>query len=136
MHRTSKGIYMKFRALKNGKGSIANVTYENVYIDRPSSWPIWIGPAQQGIKEATGPYNPCHGDPCSLCWPVKTLMTHSENIDDSIHFVFFVNSRTLMGCTGPRNGSGRTAYHHQCPLDELASVYADVFGNSVLMVLC
>ena len=25
-----------------------------------------------------------------------------------------------------RNGSGRTAYHHQCPLDVLDTIYADV----------
>jgi hypothetical protein len=26
-------------------------------------------PPVQDIKEGSGPYNPCHGDPCSLCWP-------------------------------------------------------------------
>jgi hypothetical protein len=26
---------------------------------------------QAGIKEGTGPYDPCKGDPCSLCWPKK-----------------------------------------------------------------
>eukprot|EP00729_Bicosta_minor_P008800 gene8800-34626_t len=53
MHHTSKGVYIKFRALK-GPGSITDVTYENVYIDKPDSWPIWIGPAQQDIKEGAG----------------------------------------------------------------------------------
>ena len=41
MHHTSKGIYIKFRALKeNRTGSITNVTYENIYIDKPDSWPV------------------------------------------------------------------------------------------------
>ena len=68
MHHTDKGIYLKFRS-SGSKGSITDVTYENIVIDKPSSWPIWIGPAQQDIKQAGSAYNPCHGDPCSLCWP-------------------------------------------------------------------
>jgi len=73
MHRTSKGVYVKFNGKAARGGAIRNVTYENLYIDEPSSWPIWIGPQQAGIKEDGGGYNPCDGDPCSLCWPsVKT----------------------------------------------------------------
>ena len=68
MHHPNKGIYVKFRG-SGSKGVISNVLYENIWIEEPSSWPIWIGPAQQDIKESSGPYNPCHGDPCSLCWP-------------------------------------------------------------------
>jgi len=75
MHHTSKGVYIKFnaKAAKAPGGVIRNVTYENIYIDKPSSWPIWIGPQQAGIKEDGQAYNPCTGDPCSLCWP--TLST-------------------------------------------------------------
>ena len=70
MHHTYKGIYIKFRGgVTPDAASISDVTYENIYIDKPSSWPIWIGPAQQDIKEPGQPYNPCHGTPCSLCWP-------------------------------------------------------------------
>jgi len=69
MHHTNKGVYMKFNAKGANGGSISDVLYENIVVEKPSSWPIWIGPAQQDIKEKTGPYNPCHGDPCSLCWP-------------------------------------------------------------------
>ena len=69
MHHTSKGIYVKFNAKAAGGGSIKNVTYENIHIEKPSSWPIWIGPQQAGIKEDGKKYNPCDGDPCSLCWP-------------------------------------------------------------------
>lgn len=69
MHHTYKGIYIKFRDQKRGGGSITDILYENIFIDEPESWPIWIGPAQQDIKPEKGPFNPCHGDPCSLCWP-------------------------------------------------------------------
>ena len=69
MHHTSKGVYVKFNAHAARGGVIRNVTYENITIDEPSSWPIWIGPQQAGIKEDGQPYNPCTGDPCSLCWP-------------------------------------------------------------------
>ena len=50
MHHSYKGIYMKFRSLPKyprKTGLISNVLYENIYIDEPTSWPIWIGPAQQ-----------------------------------------------------------------------------------------
>ena len=69
MHHTSKGVYVKFNSKAARGGAIRNVTYENIYIDEPSSWPIWIGPQQAGIKEEGTSYNPCDGDPCSLCWP-------------------------------------------------------------------
>jgi hypothetical protein len=39
-HKTGKGIYMKFRG--NG-GVVSNVTYENIVMDQPQQWPIWIG---------------------------------------------------------------------------------------------
>ena len=56
----------------------------------------------------------------------------SVNIDDS-STSFFVNSRTLMGCTDPlKRGVGAP---HQCPLESVASylIHADVFANSILM---
>jgi hypothetical protein len=61
MPNTYKGIYIKFR---NGGGKISDVLYENVFMERPEQWPIWIGPAQQADSS-----NLCHGNPCSLCWP-------------------------------------------------------------------
>ena len=68
MHHSSKGIYVKFR--ESGEyGAIEDVTYENIHIEKPESWAIWIGPQQAGIKRDNVPYNPCDGDPCSLCWP-------------------------------------------------------------------
>lgn len=46
MHNTYKGIYMKFQDASS-PGSISNITYENIVIDNPEQWAIWIGPAQQ-----------------------------------------------------------------------------------------
>jgi len=60
MHHTYKGIYLKFR----GPGLIQDVLYENIVMFEPEQWPIWIGPAQQADND-----NPCHPNPCSLCWP-------------------------------------------------------------------
>ena len=65
MHHTHKGIYMKFR----GAGNIANVLYENIIIDEPEQFAVWIGPAQQ--CDGCTATNVCStdGGPCSLCWP-------------------------------------------------------------------
>ena len=41
-----------------------DITFENIIMDEPDQFPIWIGPAQQ----ADDP-DPCHPNPCSLCWP-------------------------------------------------------------------
>lgn len=60
MHHTSKGIYMKFRE----SGSVSDVTYENIVIDAPEQFAIWIGPAQQSDSN-----NLCAAHPCSICWP-------------------------------------------------------------------
>jgi len=65
MHHTYKGIYMKFRAVDHaGAGVISNVLYENIWMEEPEQWPIWIGPAQQSDS-----WNLCAGHPCSICWP-------------------------------------------------------------------
>jgi polygalacturonase len=61
MYRTFKGIYMKTRWSDSGPvgeaASISDVTYENIVMDEPKQWAIWIGPAQQT------------GQPCPLYWP-------------------------------------------------------------------
>jgi len=65
LHRTYKGIYMKFNGHANrSDGLIADVLYEDITIDEPAQWPIWIGPAQQSDRPSL-----CHANPCSLCWP-------------------------------------------------------------------
>jgi len=64
MHHTYKGIYMKFRA-GDKPGLIADVLYENIYMEAPDQWPIWIGPAQQSDS-----VDLCAAHPCSICWPL------------------------------------------------------------------
>jgi len=72
MHHPVNGIYMKFR----DAGLISDVLYENIFVDEPERWGIWIGPAQQveAGKDANGTshtFNPCSaGGGCSLCWPM------------------------------------------------------------------
>lgn len=61
MDHSVKGIYMKFRG---GNGTISDVVYENIVIDHPSQWAIWIGPAQQSDSDDL-----CAAHPCSICWP-------------------------------------------------------------------
>ncbi|KAJ9462632.1 Endopolygalacturonase I [Diplonema papillatum] len=63
MHRTVKGIYMKFRNM-DSPGSITDVVYENIFMFEPVQAAIWIGPAQQADQTDV-----CHAGPCSLCWP-------------------------------------------------------------------
>jgi hypothetical protein len=61
MPNTFKGIYLKTRWSDSGpvgdEASIEDVLYENITIESPEQWGIWIGPAQQT------------GQPCSLLWP-------------------------------------------------------------------
>ena len=54
---------MKFTGTSS-PGTISNITYENIVIDNPEQWAIWIGPAQQSDSS-----RPCAAHPCSLCWP-------------------------------------------------------------------
>lgn len=43
---------------------MTNITFENIVMDSPEQFPIWIGPAQQSDNP-----DPCYANPCSLCWP-------------------------------------------------------------------
>jgi hypothetical protein len=61
MHHTGKGVYMKFR--EDG-GLIKDITYENIVMEAPEQYAIWIGPAQQSDSSRL-----CAAHPCSLCWP-------------------------------------------------------------------
>ena len=48
MPHSFKGIYMKFRGGDTTEGGrVSNVLYENIYMEAPEQWAIWIGPAQQ-----------------------------------------------------------------------------------------
>ena len=66
--KTVAGLYLKFRRGHNTTGALGRVSdilYERIVMDGPSQFAIWIGPAQQADAR-----NPCHANPCSLCWPL------------------------------------------------------------------
>ena len=63
MPNTFKGIYMKTRwsddaPAQDGSARISNILYQNITMEAPEQYAIWIGPAQQA------------GQPCSLLWTV------------------------------------------------------------------
>jgi len=60
-----KGIYIKPNPGTSGDGVIENILYENIVMNTPIWWAIWIGPQQQhqpGGKmqgcAMTYPFNP------------------------------------------------------------------------------
>jgi hypothetical protein len=78
LHRSFKGIYLKFRKdnlTKWGRpGLIEDILFENITMEAPEQWGIWIGPAQQADSR-----NLCAAHPCSLCWPyVPGAKCHGE----------------------------------------------------------
>merc|ERR1712107_202772 len=63
MYKTVKGIYMKFGELSRA-ATVSDVLYENIIIDEPTQYAVWIGPAQQSDSRHFWV-----GHPCSLFWP-------------------------------------------------------------------
>lgn len=74
LHRSVKGLYLKFHRLdqiwkdRNMTGLIEFVTFENITMEEPLQWPLWVGPAQQSDSRRL-----CHASPCSLCWPQNPI---------------------------------------------------------------
>eukprot|EP00957_Ditylum_brightwellii_P062995 4780789-Ditylum_brightwellii.AAC.1 len=62
LYKTFKGIYFKFR--NTNDSFVEDILVENIVMDQPEQWPIWIGPAQQSDSR-----NLCRANPCSICWP-------------------------------------------------------------------
>lgn len=118
MHRTRKGIYMKFR----GHGSVKDVLYENIVIDEPEQFGIWIGPAQQ--------CDGCHlkdmcstdGGPCSVCWP--TVPGTHCNAPSNAHYT----NVTLRNITinNPKQSAGVLIANTDSPMQNV------VFDNVVV----
>jgi len=77
MHHTWKGIYTKFRG---SGGRISNVLYENIYMEAPEQFAIWIGPAQQSDSS-----NLCAAHPCSICWPLLEDYGAQCNMGDNVY---------------------------------------------------
>jgi len=71
MHNTYKGIYMKFNGgADTSPGIMEDVLYEDIVMESPEQWPIWIGPAQQSDS-----LDLCAAHPCSICWPEDPFAT-------------------------------------------------------------
>jgi hypothetical protein len=52
LYQTFKGIYLKFRHHDNPvwqgqHGHVEDILFENITIEEPIQWGVWIGPAQQ-----------------------------------------------------------------------------------------
>jgi len=49
LHKSFKGIYLKFREPDPGDrpGLVRDVLFENITMEEPQQWGLWIGPAQQ-----------------------------------------------------------------------------------------
>ena len=66
---------MKFRGCgpdpdePDKEARISNILYENIYMDQPSQFAIWIGPAQQYIIDSD----------CSVLWPYLQDCIGPEN---------------------------------------------------------
>lgn len=84
LYKAVKGIYLKFRSLEpfwtqmNRTGLTDGVTFENIVMEEPLQWPIWVGPAQQSDHR-----RPCQGNPCSLCWP-QVPMAKCNAVPDTV----------------------------------------------------
>lgn len=77
MHHTWKGIYTKF---SGSGGKITNVLYENIYMEAPEQFAIWLGPAQQSDSS-----NLCAAHPCSICWPLLEDYGAICNMGDNVY---------------------------------------------------
>merc|ERR1719469_1612590 len=71
MHNTWKGIYLKSipgQDEKGGTGMISNILFENITIENPTQWPIWIGPQQASYEESCSIRWPYASDHCPVPW--------------------------------------------------------------------
>lgn len=96
LHRSVKGLYLKFHnydtndwheLVNRTGGLIVDVTYENIQMEEPLQWPIWIGPAQQSDDRR----HPCKANPCSLCWPQDPYAKCHIVKESSFHNITFAN---------------------------------------------
>lgn len=86
MHKTVKGIYSKFRA---GPANVTDITFENIVMDEPQQYAIWIGPAQQSDSS-----NLCAAHPCSICWP-KTPFSKCNAPDEGFYSNILLKNITV-----------------------------------------
>lgn len=118
MHHTVKGIYLKFR----GSGLVADVLYENIVMDEPEQWAIWIGPAQQCDGCSVADLCSTDGGPCSLCWP-KVPGTHCNAPDGGRYANITLRNITI---NNPKQSAGVLIANASVPMENI------VFHNVVV----
>ena len=76
MDRPLKGIYIKTNEGNHGDGEITNIKYENITMDTPVWWGIYIGPQQQ--KQPDGKGEGCMKYPKDPDCPTEPAITISK----------------------------------------------------------
>eukprot|EP00602_Paraphysomonas_sp_CaronLab_P007374 CAMPEP_0185036788 /NCGR_PEP_ID=MMETSP1103-20130426/30255_1 /TAXON_ID=36769 /ORGANISM="Paraphysomonas bandaiensis, Strain Caron Lab Isolate" /LENGTH=121 /DNA_ID=CAMNT_0027574465 /DNA_START=163 /DNA_END=525 /DNA_ORIENTATION=- len=77
MHRPLKGIHIKSNPGNEGRGMVANISYENIKMYDAMWWPIWIGPQQ--MSEPNGYYAGCSMKyPLDKTCPTNPLVTITD----------------------------------------------------------
>ena len=71
-----KGIYVKTNRGTHGNGTISNIRYENIYMDTPIWWGIYIGPQQQSQPDGSG--EGCMRYPADPDCPTEPAITLSN----------------------------------------------------------
>merc|ERR1711862_1029686 len=118
MYKTHKGIYMKFR----GSGHVSDVLYENIVIDEPEQWAIWIGPAQQCDGCSLTDICSTNGGPCSICWP-EVPFTHCNAPDNAQYTNITLRNITI---NNPKQSAGVMIANKTSPMQNV------VFDNVVV----
>lgn len=117
MHKTSKGIYMKFL----GDGLIEDITYENIAMEEPEGFGIWIGPAQQSDS-----IDLCAASPCSLCWPDDKHAQCNAPTNGQYKNIRLVNVTII----NPKSSPGVLRANASCPMQNVSFHNVVVQGNA------
>lgn len=80
-------------------------------MEGPLQWPIWVGPAQQADNK-----NPCHPNPCSLCWPMSpaakcNIVDKSKYVNLSLANVRINNPKISPGIILAKTGNEIEGVH-------------------------
>ena len=86
----------------------------------PTTVVLRSGPAQQDIKAASGPFNPCHGDPCSLCWP-KIKSANCDSPPGTFRNIMLRN----ITVNKPKTSAGVIFGNMSNPIQNLVSVHEE-----------